>query len=267
MIEAPRLQAPSLSAVAGLRHGFFTRHGGVSEGAFASLNCAAADGDAPDHVAENRRRVCGTLDIDEKALVTAAQVHGARASAVTGPWPEARPEAGPEGEGEAPQLDAMATSTPGVALGLLTADCAPVLMVDTQARVIGAAHAGWRGALAGVLEAAVSVMAELGAAPANIVAAIGPAIGPNSYDVGAEFPAPFLAQDAANATHFSDASGHLRFDLPGYIGSRLRGAGVQVRDLGQDTCAEPQFFSYRRNLRAGTGPCGRQLSVIALAPG
>ncbi|MBT3397192.1 MAG: peptidoglycan editing factor PgeF, partial [Alphaproteobacteria bacterium] len=163
------------------------------------------------------------------------------------------------------EADALVTAQSGVALGLLTADCAPVLLVDENAGVIGAAHAGWRGALGGILGSVVGAMETLGAKPKNIQAVIGPAIGPGSYEVGPEFPELFKAQDPANDAFFSDASGQLRFDLPGYIAARLLDSGVRALDLGHDTFAEDtKFFSYRRASISGNPETGRQLSVICL---
>lgn len=251
----PVFQAASLEGIPGLKHGFFGRRGGVSEGPYHSLNCATTGGDDADHVAENRVRACAALDVWAPGLVTVAQVHGIHASVVTKPW----------GGDKSPKADALVAYEPGVALGLLTADCAPVLLVDPQAKVIGAAHAGWRGALGGVLGSVVTAMENVAASRKNIIAAIGPAIGPGSYEVGPEFPVPFLEQDPANDAFFSDASGQLRFDLPGYIAARLRAHGIRTLDLGHDTCAEDaKFFSYRRTTKAGNSACGRQLSVICL---
>ena len=254
------IAAAALGALRGVRHGFFTREGGVSEGVYASLNCGLSTGDDDGRVAENRTRVCAALGVTAAALVTARQVHGGKAVTVTAPW----------GETPAAMADALATATPGVALGLLTADCAPVLLADADAGVVGAVHVGWRGALAGVTDAAVDAMDKLGAAPERTVAAIGPCIAWQSYEVGPEFPAPFLARGAGNARFFLDAEGaadgKLCFDLAGYLEARLRAAGVGlVETLGLDTLADGgRFFSYRRCVRDGTGDGGRQMSVIAL---
>ena len=251
------LTAENLAA-APVRHGFFTREGGVSDGIFASLNCGFGSGDDPAKVAENRGRVAAALDVAPAALVTAYQVHGTETSVVIEPW---RRDA-------APKADAMATRTPGVALGILTADCAAVLLADPDARVIGAAHAGWRGALTGVVEAAIAAMERLGAERARIHAAIGPCIGRASYEVGPEFPAPFLARNAANAAFFAPAArpGHFRFDLAGYVARVLTQAEISsVTRINADTYADPRFFSYRRNTLAGEKSYGRALSVIALA--
>lgn len=243
----------------GIRYGFFTREGGVSEGLFASLNCGFGSGDDEGKVAENRRRVAASLGLLPDRLVTCYQLHSAEAVVVERPW---RRE-------DRPRADAMATRAPGIALGILTADCAPVLFADAEARVIGAAHAGWRGALGGVLEATVAAMAKLGAAPRRIAAGIGPCIGRNSYEVGPEFPAPFLAEDGGNVDFFIDAprAGHFLFDLAGYVARRLERLGLgRVERTGGDTAAEPErFFSYRRACLRKEPDYGRELSVISLS--
>jgi polyphenol oxidase len=242
-----------------IRHAFFTRAGGVSEGLFASLNCGFSSADAPENVVENRRLAMAELDLPPDRLTTCYQVHSAAVAVVERPWHQ----------DDRPRADAMVTRAPGVALGILTADCAPVLFADRQARVIGAAHAGWRGALGGVLEATVTAMAKLGAAPERIAAAIGPAIGQASYEVGPEFPAPFLAEDADNAAFFLSAPrpGHFLFDLPGYVARRLRRLGLaRVARTGGDTAAEAdRFFSYRRSCLRTEPDYGRELSAIALS--
>jgi hypothetical protein len=242
----------------GIRHAFFTRTGGVSEGLFASLNCGFGSSDPEDHVIENRRRAAATLDLGAERLVTCYQVHSPQVTVVEQPW---RRE-------DRPRADAMVTRTPGVALGILTADCAPVLFADPAARIIGAAHAGWRGAVGGVLEATVTAMTKLGATPQRIVAAVGPCIAQASYEVGPEFPAPFLAEDAANATFFVPAAraGHFLFDLPGYVARRLSRLGLaRLARTGGDTAAEPErFFSYRRSCLKKEPDYGRGLSAIAL---
>jgi polyphenol oxidase len=242
----------------GIRHGFFTRAGGVSEGLFASLNCGLGSGDEQAKVLENRRRAAAALELAPDRLVTCYQVHGPRAVALDRPW---RRE-------DRPRADAMVTCTPGIALGILTADCAPVLLADAEARVIGAAHAGWRGAVSGVLDATVAAMIKLGAAPPRIAAALGPSIAQPSYEVGPEFPAPFLAEDAQNATFFLPAPrvGHFLFDLPGYVAERLARLGLaRIERTGGDTAAEPdRFFSYRRSCLAKERDYGRELSAIAL---
>ncbi len=199
------------------------------------------------------------LALTAEALCTAYQHHGTSCVAVTAPWRR----------DDRPRADVLLTDRPGVALGVLTADCAPVLLADRRAGVVCAAHAGWRGALGGVLEAAVGAMAALGAKPADTVAAVGPAIGPASYEVGPEFIAAFRAADAANAAYFAPAERHEHhmFDLPGYVVGRLRALGLaEAAALGHDTCADAgRFFSYRRTRLDGERSYGRLLSAIALA--
>ena len=252
-------RAAPLKAIGGLRHGFLTRAGGVSEGDFASLNCGYGSDDDPTRVARNRAIALDRVGAPEAALCTAFQRHTALCVAVTEPWPD----------GAGPQVDAMVTDRPGIALGVLTADCAPVLFADRARRVIGAAHAGWRGALGGVLEAAVAGMAALGAAPGDIVAAVGPCIGQASYEIGPEFHDAFLAADPANDTYFisSARAGHHMFDLPGYVADRLAALGLaEVATVAPDTCADAdQFFSYRRACLRGERDYGRLISIIALA--
>jgi polyphenol oxidase len=242
----------------GIRHAFFTRDGGVSEGIFASLNCGLGSGDDKDKVLENRRRAAAALDRATDELVTCYQVHSPQVAIVDRPW---RRE-------DRPRADAMVTRMPGIALGILTADCVPVLFADAEARIIGAAHAGWRGAVSGVLEATVTAMTNLGAAPKRIAATIGPCIAQPSYEVGPEFPAPFLAEDAANAAFFVAAAraGHFLFDLPGYVARRLGRLGLKrIARTGGDTAAEPdRFFSYRRSCLKKEPDYGREISAIAL---
>lgn len=243
-----------------IRHAFFTRAGGVSQGLYASLNCGFSSADDVARVNENRARAMHALDLEPDRLATAKQVHGAAVIAVEAPWQSTA----------APRADALVTRVPGVALGILTADCVPVLLADPDARVIGAAHAGWRGALAGVIEAAVAAMEDLGAARHRTVAAIGPAIAQASYEVGPEFPRQFLAQNPANTAFFRPAakSGHFMFDLKGYIAQRLKVLGVGAIAIADaDTAAEPdRFFSYRRACLRGEIGHGLGLSAITLAP-
>ncbi len=255
------LTAEHLSATKGLRHGFFTREGGVSEGIFAALNVGLGSSDNPDHVRENRRRAAATLDVAGDALVTAYQIHSAKVAVVDKPW---KP-------GGAPQVDAMVTARPGVALGILTADCAPILLADVRSGVIGAAHAGWKGAISGVIEATVEAMVELGARKSRILAAVGPCIAQDSYEVGPEFPAPFVAEDPNNGRHFRpdrnrDGEPRWRFDLGGYVSDKLERLGLAaVEVLPYDTCADDRhFFSYRRACLRGEKDYGRGLSAIAL---
>lgn len=248
----------ALNDITTIRHAFFTRTGGVSQGIYASLNCGFGSGDAPAAVAENRARAMRRLEVAPDRLVTCYQIHSPTCLAVDTPWTHDR----------APQADALATRVPGIALGILTADCAPVLFADPQAKVIGAAHAGWKGAKGGVLEATVARMTELGADPSRIVAAIGPCIAQRSYEVGAEFPAPFLEEDADNRDFFAPAraAGKLLFDLPGYIVRRLGNTGVgMIQRCPNDTVAEEdRFFSYRRTCQRGERDYGRGLSAIVL---
>lgn len=252
------ITAAVLERAAGVRHGFFTREGGVSEGLFASLNCGFGSGDDPERVAVNRTRAAEQFGLSGEALLTAYQTHSTDVIVAEEPWP-------PD---QAPRADAIVTRRCGLALGVLTADCAPVLLADPKAGVVAAAHAGWRGARAGILEAAIKTMADLGARPANIVAGIGPCIRQESYEVGVEFHDAFLADDPTNADFFrpSPRPGHFQFDLPGYVRRRLDRLGLASVDaLAMDTCAdERRFFSYRRATKRGERDYGRALSAIAL---
>jgi polyphenol oxidase len=247
-----------LNDVEGVRHAFFTRQGGVSEGLYASLNCGMGSGDNADRVTTNRARAMAQIDRVPEALVTLYQVHSPTVVEVEQPWTR---EA-------APKADGMVTKARGLALGILTADCAPVLLADGSAGVIGAAHAGWRGALTGVLGATVAAMVKLGAKPERIVAGIGPCIAQRSYEVGPEFPAAFLADDPANESFFAPAArpGHFMFDLRGFVGKQLRKIGIGATyPLPNDTCREEdRFFSYRRSCLRGERDYGRGLSSIAL---
>jgi YfiH family protein len=248
-----------LNDLPGVRHGFFTREGGVSEGIYASLNCGPGSGDAREAVRENRRRAMAALDLPGAPLVTVHQVHSPTVVEVESPWEM----------GAGPEADGMVTRRPGLALGVLAADCAPVLLADAEAGVVGACHSGWKGAVGGVLEATLEAMVRLGAQAGRIVAGVGPCIAQRSYEVGTEFPAPFLAQDADNARFFCPSAKRpdkLHFDLKGYVANRLGLAGAgEVQVLPCDTCAEPaRFFSYRRASKAGEGDYGRLLSAIVL---
>lgn len=245
--------------LASLPHGFFTRIGGVSTGPFASLNCSMTSGDLPDSLRENRRRVAFSMGVAPERLLGVTQVHGTAVATVAEPW---RP-------GEGPRADAMVTDRPGVALGIITADCGPVLLADAARGVIGAAHAGWRGAVAGMLEAVVDAMEALGARRDAIAAVVGPCIGQPSYEVGPELgEAVRAAGGLADPERFLSAGrdDRLQFDLAGYCVARLQAAGVgHAVALGCDTCAdEARFFSHRRRTRAGGGPIGHQISVVAL---
>lgn len=250
----------ALNDVGFLRHAFFTRTGGVSQGVYASCNVGFGSGDAPAAVQENRARCMQRLELPVDRLVTCNQVHSADAVIVETPW----------GPNESPRADGMATAATGVALGVLSADCAPVLFADTRAKVIGAAHAGWKGARGGVLEATLNAMAQLGARPRDVVAAIGPCIAQRSYEVGPDFPEPFLAEDPVNADYFAQAAkpGHWLFDLPGYITKRLGDAGVGlIQRCPNDTYVEAdRFYSYRRSCKRGESDYGRGLSVVVMIP-
>ena len=240
-------------------HAFFTRQGGVSSGLFASLNCGFGSGDDPADVARNRAVAVAQLGLSPERLVTCHQVHGTNVITVERPW---RRE-------DNPHADATVTKVPGIALGVLAADCAPVLLADADAGVIGAAHGGWRGTLAGVMETTVAAMTSLGARSERIRAGIGPCIGQSSYEVGAEFRANFATVDPASTDFFVAAprSGRFLFDLPGYIALRLRRLGLTaVEWASHDTAAEEDlFFSYRRACLRGERDYGRGLAAIALA--
>ena len=248
-----------LNELDGIRHAFFSREGGVSQGLYASLNCGQGSKDDAARVRENRARAMEMIGLPAEALVTLYQVHSPDVVEVReGPWADdARPKA-----------DALVTARPGLALGVITADCAPVLLADNQAGVVGAAHAGWRGALTGVLEAVVAALEKLGASRGGIVAGIGPCIGRASYEVGPEFPEAFVTQDPANLEFFTPAQrdGHFLFDLKGYAARRLAQLGLKnVQALPCDTLAEEdRFFSYRRACLRGEADYGRELSAIAL---
>ncbi|MBJ7440092.1 MAG: peptidoglycan editing factor PgeF [Sphingopyxis sp.] len=252
-MTTPFVTAPPLADIA---HGFFGRRGGVSTGELASLNCGLGSGDDPALIAENRQRVADAV-LPGGVLTGVYQVHGNNCVIIDeGPDLAARPEA-----------DAIATRTPGIILGILTADCVPVLFADRKAGVIGAAHAGWKGALAGVTDATLTAMESLGANRANIAAAIGPCIGRASYEVDAAFVQRFSADDPANERFFAAAKpGHAMFDIAAYVAARLAAAGVtRIAIGGQDTYAETEdYFSYRRACHKGENSYGRQLSVIGL---
>jgi polyphenol oxidase len=248
----------ALNDAAGIRHAFFTREGGVSAGLYSSLNCGFGSGDAAEKVAENRARAMAALDLAPDRLVTCHQVHSPDVVTVAAPW---RRE-------DNPRADALVTNRRGIALGILTADCVPVLFADADAGVIGAAHAGWKGALGGVVAATVAAMARLGAAPGRMRAAIGPCIAQRSYEVGPEFPARFLAEDADNGDFFAPArrAGHFMFDIAGYVERRLIAAGIgAIQRAPCDTVAEEtRFFSYRRACLKGEKDFGNGLSAIVL---
>ena len=251
--------SPLLSAIPGLRHAFFTREGGVSEGVYASLNGGIGSQDDPARVTENRRRMAEQMGVAPERFLSVWQTHSPDAVVVTGPW---------EGTTR-PQADAMVTRTEGLAIGVTAADCGPILFVDPNARVIGAAHAGWKGALTGILETTVDAMEKLGAERSGIVAAIGPLIRQHSYEVGGEFVERFVEADAENALFFmpSTREGHAMFDLASFIRTRLENAGVlMIDDTGIDTYSDERFYSYRRSVHRGEPDYGRHVHAIALVP-
>lgn len=248
----------SLTAVPGIRHGYMTRHGGVSDGIYASLNCGIGSNDDPERVRENRRRVLQLVDLPAATLLTAYQVHSPDVLVVEEAWRE----------GQRPKVDGLVTRCVGLAIAASSADCVPILFADPEARIVGAAHAGWRGAIGGVLQATVKQMCALGAKVERIRAGVGPCIGAASYEVGPEFPAPFLAQDPGHASLFrpSKRAGHYMFDLESYVTGQLATLKLaEIEVAHRDTCAEPQtFFSYRRSVLNNEPDYGRHVSVIGL---
>ncbi len=246
--------------MAHIRHGFFTREGGVSSGIYASLNCGLGSDDDKGAVSENRNRIAADMGVSAAQLLTVHQIHSAKVQIVTDVWTPAT----------APQADAMVTTRSGIALGVLAADCTPVLFADKNARVIGAAHAGWKGAFTGVLEATIDAMVELGATRDNITAAVGPCISRDAYEVGPEFRARFLDADTANDKWFipSALDGHFMFDLTAFVAACLGAARIgTVERLNLCTYADEQkFFSYRRTTHRGEPDYGRQMSAIVFRP-
>jgi polyphenol oxidase len=252
------LYSSSLSRLSGIAHGFFTRQGGVSEGVYASLNGGLGSGDERMRVVENRARMATTLGVGPDRFATVFQVHSPDVIVIDSPWDE----------GARPKADAMVTRVSRLAIAVSSADCGPILFADEEARVIGAAHAGWKGALTGVLEATIAAMESQGAARARIRAALGPMISRAAYEVGPEFQARFLTADAGNEAFFTPAErqGHAMFDLPAYIAKRLARSGIgSVEDIGRCTYGdEALFFSYRRMTHRRETDYGRHLSAIAL---
>ena len=245
-----------LSAIPGLRHAFFTRGGGVSGGIYEGLNGGLGSNDDATHVAENRRRMAVQMGVTPDRFLSLHQIHSPDAVVATGPWTSDKPRA-----------DAIVTRTEGLAIGATAADCGPILFVDPGARVIGAAHAGWKGALTGILESTVDAMEKLGAERGSIVAAIGPLIRQHSYEVGGEFVERFIEADAGNALFFipSARQGHSMFDLAGFIRMRLENAGILViDDTGIDTYSDERFYSYRRSVHRKEPDYGRHVHSIAL---
>ncbi len=234
------------------RHGFFTRTGGASSGVFAGLNCGTGSSDQREIVALNRAAAARAMGVAPGALVSVHQVHSADVATIDAP------------PAERPRADAMVTDRPDIALGILTADCGPVLLSDPAARVVGAAHAGWGGALAGILEATVEAMEALGARRGRIRAVLGPTIGPEAYEVGPEFRARFRAHDEATGRHFRPGAGdRFQFDLPAYVLARLAAAGVAARWTGHCTYSDPaRFYSYRRSVHRQEADYGRLISIV-----
>jgi YfiH family protein len=251
------LASSLLSAVSGLRHAFFTREGGVSQGIYNSLNAGIGSQDDPVHVVENRRRMAEIMGVSPSNFLSLYQVHSPDAVIADGAWDAA----------SRPRADAIVTKTPGLAIGVTAADCGPILFADPRARVIGAAHAGWKGALTGVLEKTVDAMETLGSRRGDIAAAVGPLIRQQSYEVGAEFVARFTKDDPGHARFFvpSVRDGHALFDLGGFIRMRLERAGVMtIDDTGIDTYADKRFFSYRRSVHRKEPDFGRHVHAIVL---
>lgn len=254
---AKPIEAANLKGMPGIRHGFFTRAGGVSEGLYAGLNCGVGSRDETARVLENRARVARHLGAASPVVVTLYQVHSATALAVD------RPIA----QGAQPKADAVVTRTRGLAIGVLTADCTPVLFADNAAGIVGAAHAGWRGAAAGVLEAAIAAMEALGADRRRIATAIGPTINQAAYEVGGDFGAALAAADPASAPYFlPGGQGKAHFDLPGYVEARLRRSGIE--DVERQTLCtyehDSLLFSFRRATHRGEADYGRQISAIVV---
>ena len=257
-MNLPRALTADSLRLPGVGHGFFTRVGGVSRGVYASLNGGVGSRDSPEAVAENRSRAAAALGVASERLAVPYQIHSANAAAISEPWPP----------GDRPACDALVTASPGLALGVTGADCGMILFADRRARVIGAAHAGWKGALTGVVEATVAAMERLGARRGDVTAALGPCIGRASYEVGPEFVAAFAAAGEETARYFTPSrkEGHSKFDLNAYIAERAARAGIGAfEDLALDTYAnEQQFFSYRRKTHRREPDYGRLMSVIVL---
>jgi len=251
------LGSPLLSSIPGLRHAFFTREGGVSDGIYASLNGGIGSQDAAANVTENRRRMAELMGVAPERFLSVHQTHSPDVVVASGPWQGA----------SRPLADAIVTRSEGLAIAATAADCGPILLVDPNTRVIGAAHAGWKGALTGILESTVEAMEKLGAERSGIVAAIGPLIRQHSYEVGGEFVDRFIQADAENALFFipSAREGHAMFDLAGFIRMRLENAGVlMIDDIGADTYSDERFFSYRRSVHRKEPDYGRHAHAIAL---
>lgn len=254
------IEAPNLSEISGIRHGFFTRQGGVSDGIYASLNCGAGSNDDKEKVAQNRARVALHLEATSPVIQTPYQIHSNQALVIDAPFAEGEPP---------PRGDALVTRTPGLVIGILTADCGPVLFADPQAGVVAAAHAGWRGAVGGILQSTVAQMESIGAKRERIVAAIGPCINQLNYEVGAEFREHFLKNNPDFARFFQIPPGQTKehFDLPGFIEAELASLGLAA--IANEACCtyadESKFFSFRRSTHRQEQDYGRQISAISVA--
>jgi len=252
------ITAPDLAAEPGIRHAFFTREGGVSKGIYSSLNGGPGSADDPAAIVENRARMAGHLGIAPENFISLHQVHSPDVEIVTGPW-----------QGDRPKADAMVSTAPGFALGVSSADCGPILFADSEARVIGAAHSGWKGAFTGVVASTVTAMEKLGARRERIVAVLGPTISAKAYEVGPEFVERFKSENPTYARFFtaSERAAHAMFDLPAFIGLRAQEAGIgRFVDLAFCTYGDEQrFFSYRRTTHRAEADYGRLISAIVLA--
>ncbi|MDD9908136.1 MAG: peptidoglycan editing factor PgeF [Ahrensia sp.] len=257
MSQLQPITAEPLNALSGIRHAFFTRPGGVSSGIYAGLNAGLGSGDQREDVIENRNRMADWIGCEHDSIASPYQVHSPDCVITRSAWQDNRPKA-----------DGVATDKQWLVMGIVTADCGPVLFADAQARVVAACHAGWGGALKGVLDDTIAKMETLGAKRANIVAVLGPTISQTNYEVGPTYPDPFLTDDSGNSRFFiaSKRDGHFMFDLPGYIINRLEGLGVSASWTGHCTYAdEALFFSYRRTTHRGEPDYGRQMSAIMLS--
>ncbi len=255
-----KVQSQLLAGCSGIRHAFFTREGGVSDGIYASLNGGVGSRDESSYVAENRARMAQYLDVSPDRFLSAYQIHSPDVVVAAAPWAnDARPRA-----------DAIVTKTPGIAIGVSTADCGPLLFADDTAQVIGAAHAGWRGAFTGVIENTIEAMEKLGADRARIKASLGPLIRQSNYEVSQDFVEQFVRENESHSRFFVPAArtGHAMFDLPGFIAARLDKSGIGLfEDVGLCTYADPnRFYSYRRSTHRAEPDYGRHINAIVLAP-
>ncbi len=257
-IHTQPIESPVLAELAGIRHAYFTRHGGVSDGLYASFNTGLGSDDSRENVLANRARACAYLGVEPEVLATPYQIHSPTAVHVRDVWLP----------GEGPRADALVTDRPGIAVGVGTADCGPVLFAEPEAGIIAATHAGWKGAIGGVLESTIDLMEDLGADRRRISAVLGPTIAATAYEVGQEFFDHFVADNAVNSRFFTaaDRADHAMFDLPAYILDRLTHAGIRFAEaLNLCTYADPQrFFSFRRATHKSEADYGRLLSAIVI---